>query len=80
MKRCKPRRNAPVNPTDVLATDIDARDNMRVGIQVVRNVRVTDRPSIRAKFTAPRNDMGEYSPVATHASEYEKMTGVDWSA
>lgn len=72
MKRCKPRRNVPVNPLDKLSTGLDARDNVRVGTREVREVRVTQRVSIKRTFNAPRLDMGEYSPVSTHALELDK--------
>ena len=72
MKRCKPRRNRPVNPLDVLATGLDARDHVVVGVREVREVRVTQRVSIKRTFNAPRIEMGEYSPVSTLAAEQDK--------
>lgn len=82
MKSAKPRKRYPVNPVDVLATSMDARDNMRVGmIAAPRKVLVTERESIARQFTAPRLDMGEYVPVSTHNVEMEKMEkyGKDWT-
>ena len=73
MKRCKPRRNRPVNPADILSTPLDARDNVRTGIREIREVRATERVSIKRQFNAPRLDMGEYSPVSTHQLELEKF-------
>ena len=79
MKSAKPRKRYPVNPVDVLATSMDARDNMRVGmIAAPRKVIVTERESIARKFTAPRLDMGEYAPVSTHNVEMAKY-GKDWT-
>ena len=76
MKSAKPRKRIPVNPVDVLATGLHQQDNMRVGMTVApRKVVVTERVSISRKFTAPRIDMGEYSPCSTHAVEMDKRLG-----
>ena len=73
------KRSPGRNPLDVLATSMDARDNMRVGMTVApRKVVVTERESIARKFTAPRLDMGEYAPVSTHNVEMAKY-GKDWT-
>ena len=62
-----------LDSTAVLATDIDAVDNMRSGmIAAPRKVVVTERVSIKRTFSAPRIDMGEYSPCSTHALEAVK--------
>ena len=79
MKSAKPRKRYPVNPADVLATSLDARDNMRVGMTVApRKVVATARVSISRVFAAPRLDMGEYAPVSTHNVEMAKY-GKDWT-
>lgn len=66
------RRRQGRNPLDVLATSLDARDNMFVGTREVREVRVTQRVSIKRPFNAPRIEMGEYSPVSTLSAEQDK--------
>lgn len=63
------------NPTSVLATGLHESDNMRVGMTVApRKVMVTARKPISRKFVAPRIEMGEYTPVSTHAVEMDKYT------
>lgn len=80
MKSCKPRRNKPVDPTHVLASSLTANDNMRVGVTVApRKVVATERVSISRTFAAPRFDMGEYSPTATHVNELLKLGVSDFS-
>ena len=77
VKSCKPRRRVPVNPTNVLATGLHEKDNMRVGVTVApRKVIATERKSIARTFAAPRFDMGEYSPTSTIVNELVKL-GVD---
>lgn len=72
-QRARSRKTAKVrNPLSVLATDVLANDNTKVGVQQVRHVTVTARKPIGRIFNAPRIDMGEYSPVATHDLEMEK--------
>lgn len=62
------------NPVAVLATDLMANDRITARIGEVREVRVTQRVSIKRTFNAPRIEMGEYSPVSTHALESVKGT------
>lgn len=79
-RKTNAKRDRLAGSTNVLATGVFEQDNMRVGlISAARKVTVTDRPTIRARFTAPRIDMGEYTPVSTHATELYKYTQ-DWSA
>ena len=71
---------ASKNPVAILATDIDANDNIVVGTREIREVRVTERVSIKRTFDAPRIEMGEYTPVRTVDIELDKLCGQDWSA
>ena len=74
------KRSPGRNPLDVLATSMDARDNMRVGITVApRKVVATERVSISRVFTAPRLDMGEYSPVPTHVRQIQNLSSKDYN-
>lgn len=76
----KRRKNRGKNPLAVLATSITAQDNMRVGITVApRKVVVTERVSISRVFTAPRLDMGEYSPVPTHVRQIQDLSSKDYN-
>lgn len=60
-----------LDPTAILSTS-DQRDNVVTGTREIREVRVTQRVSIKRQFNAPRIDMGEYSPVATIDAELDK--------
>lgn len=73
------KRSALAGNSEVLATSLSARDNTRVGTIEVRKVTVTQRESIARRFVAPRIDMGEYAPVATHDLEMAKGLP-DWTA
>lgn len=67
--------SAVVLDSTALLSTVTQRDNVRVGITVApRKVMVTPRVSISRKFVAPRIDMGEYTPVSTHAVEMDKYT------
>lgn len=72
--------NLSNDPTAILSTGIDARDNVICGIREIREARVTERVSIKRTFNAPRIEMGEYTPVATVYVELDKLCGRDWTA